>query len=132
MKAPALDYSEGDRLLCSTLVGMVLALLMLAACAKKIDNGPAEKTRMQLETLATILSEHRSKSGELPSAEGLDSIVEIAIGDPTMARILLHDGWGEKIVYRRSSSPILYSIGPNRHDDNGRLDDVVLEVAISK
>src|SRR4051812_15913495 len=89
----------------------------LASCARRDDNGPANKTRMRLLSIATILEGYKAKQGRYPTdSEGLNAAVELAGIHDAAERALVRDGWGAAFVYKAGSPPVVYSTGPNGRD----------------
>lgn len=98
---------------------------------------PAQACRYQapspyghLRVLSKALEIYRLRHGELPSAEeGLGALTRVSENGPVLRRLPM-DPWGQPYVYRPSGSERsefrLYSMGPNRIDDQGHWDDLAL------
>lgn len=110
-------------------IGSLAAALVvsLVSCAQSDDNGPANKTRMRLLSIATVLEDYKAKQGRYPTdSEGLNAAAELAGLHDASERALVRDGWGAPFVYKNGSPPAVYSTGPNGRDDGGTQDDVTL------
>lgn len=87
-------------------------------------------TYSRLERIQFDILQHAAKVSHLPTTEeGLGSLRQLngAAYDPSEFK----DSWGEQLVYRSPSNSKerlfdLYSMGPNRKDDGGAGDDVVV------
>ena len=113
----------------ATIALLGIVLFVSRAIFFPTDNGPVEKTRVRLRTLATLLVTYKKKTGQFPTvAQGLGAAVDSANIAAIARPSLVCDGWGAPFVYKPGTPPILYSIGENGLDNLGDGDDIALSI----
>jgi hypothetical protein len=104
---------------------LAIAVLVGLAILFPTDNGPLAKTKMRLQSLATLLVTYKNKTGQFPNAaQGLSAAVDGANIGVTARHSLVTDGWGAPFIYKTGLPPLVYSMGENALDNSGDGDDI--------
>jgi len=108
---------------------LAILIVVIRGIYFSTDNGPVEKTKMRLRTLATILSTYEKKTGQLPTIDqGLNAAIDSANVKAVARPLLLRDAWNAPFIYKPGASPTLYSMGENGIDDLGEGDDITVSI----
>jgi hypothetical protein len=111
-----------------------VVLLAVLVCAYWLTRSSAgyrlnDKMRVQLDVVSDLLRAFDQKHGRLPTeSEGLEALVRDRLVNPDG----ILDPWGSPLQYRcldaKCSRTYIQSHGPNQADEQGKGDDVRIEV----
>ena len=118
--------------------GLILVFAVVAAASLYVWKSPAldadpalharATAQTQLRMIADAAEAFKKDKGRYPtSSEGLAALQGSDAGGPYLSNKHFNvDPWGSPYVYRVQPSGLhLYSIGPNKTDENGSVDDVI-------
>ena|SRR5690242_4735385 len=129
MRMWSMNFNSRNKIV--ILVFIVLSALVIWSVKANRDPHVRETSLQNLRVIGVLLSEEYTKHQQFPlsSNEFVNTIRRSRADD---ADRLLQDPWGSSVIYRtskRSEIPAIYSVGPNRIDEQGSGDDIILPSA---